>query len=127
MDFFRVDFLRHRGIVGHISKQHCYQLSLPFDRTSVIEDLISQEFGSVGLGLVIIDGRDFFGPTEIMAASITKSAGRRIHLSTFWAGEFQFMATSIAKNSVFRILTLACRAFHFYALLVFLGIVNDWA
>jgi len=53
MNFFRVDFLRHRGIVGHISKQHRHQLPLPFDRTSVIEDLISQEFRGIGLWVAV--------------------------------------------------------------------------
>jgi hypothetical protein len=71
-------------------------------------------FGGIGLGLVKIDGRDFFGPTEILAASITKSAGRWIHLSTFWAGKFQILTTPIAKPSVFRIFSSAFWAFHFF-------------
>ena len=41
MDFFRVDFLRHGGKVGHIRKKHSYQLPLAFDRATGSENLFS--------------------------------------------------------------------------------------
>jgi hypothetical protein len=55
--FFGVQFLRHRGIIGHIREEHGHQLSFSLNRASGCEDLLGQNLGRVGLGLGIIDCR----------------------------------------------------------------------
>ena len=114
MHFFRIKLFSHGSVIGHVSKEHGHQFAFSFNGASIVKDFIGQEFGGVRLGLIIIDGWDIFGPAEIMAASITKAAGRWIYLSTFWAGEFQILTTPVAKPSVFRIFGLAFWAFHFF-------------
>jgi hypothetical protein len=47
-----------------------------------------------------------------MTASVAESASRRISLAAFRTGQFQFLATPIAKSGIRGILVLALRAFH---------------
>jgi hypothetical protein len=116
MGLFRVELFGYRGIIGHIGKQHGHQLTLSLNSTAGVEYFIGQKLGSVRLRMVIIDGWDFIGSTEIMATSIAKSAGRWILLSTFCADDFQTLTTTIAKSSVSRIFSAAFRAFHNFTL-----------
>jgi len=59
VNFFRVEFLGHGRVVGHVCKKDGDQLALAFDGTAGGQDFVCQVFGGVGLGLVVIDGAGF--------------------------------------------------------------------
>jgi len=70
--FIRIELFCHGGVVCHISKKHGHQLALPFDGASVIEDLVRQMPGCIGLGLVVVDRKSFLGLIKIVTTLIAK-------------------------------------------------------
>ena len=55
VDFLRVELLRHGCVIGHISEEHRHQFALSLNGAARRQDLISQMFGGVGLGLGEVD------------------------------------------------------------------------
>jgi hypothetical protein len=74
MDIFRIEILKHGRGLSHIHKQHCHELAFTFDGTTGREDLFRQMFGGVGLGLIVVDGRGFFGRYKGATAFIAEIA-----------------------------------------------------
>jgi hypothetical protein len=112
VDFLWIKLLRHGRKIGHISKEHCHQLSFPFDGTSVREDLIGQKLGCVRFGLVVVDGRGFFRLPKIASTLITESILRRILRAAMRAYLRKPNPAPTAKLSPFSIIKLASWAFH---------------
>jgi hypothetical protein len=115
VDFLRVELFRDGGVIGHIRKEHRYQLPFPFDGAPGSKDLIGQEFWGVRLGLRIIYRRGFLGLSKIITAFIAKFEAWRWSRSAIWTTYLQRCAAIPTKYGVFRILKLAGWAFHSFS------------
>ena len=74
VDFLGVELLGDGGVIGHVGKEDGHELPFALDGAAGGEDLLGQEFGGVGLGLGVVDGRGFFGLAQVMAAFLAEAA-----------------------------------------------------
>ena len=112
VDFFGVELFSHGGVIGHVGEKHGNQLPLPFESASGGENLVSQEFGRVGLGLRIIDSDGFSGFHQFAAAFIAKFGFGSVRRPAIGTHEFELVTTLTAKLRVSSILKPAFWALH---------------
>jgi hypothetical protein len=82
MHFLRVEFLRHRGIIGHIRKENGHQLPLSFNGTSSSQDFVGKKFRGIGLRVGVIDGRADLGNPQRTATFSTEFVSQRTFRAT---------------------------------------------
>jgi hypothetical protein len=113
MHFLRVRLLRDGGVIRHVCEKHCHDLPLAFYGTSAREDLLSKEFGGVGLRLGIVDGTGFFfWLLQILAAFTAEYIIQGNLSSTLRASKQEFRSAFATGLIIIRVFRLAFWAFH---------------
>jgi hypothetical protein len=97
MDLFGIKLFGQRREIGHIREENRHLLPLPLDGASGGQDFIGEEPGRVGLGLGVIDGRDFWRRRQFMTAITAENVIGENFRPTTRAGQSEFCTALPAK------------------------------